>query len=193
MIDKFDSATGYTFVSAAAALLLMPFDDDPPRDVIRVMFTAGLAGGRPDLDDHLAVSNAERKSIIHLEFEGGRERNGPCNIVVITSQEGKLHGWTQCDRLACRDARRRRLRRSRNARRRGGARRNTLASVGTLVGTSTGKATFLNALLRSHRGRARAMGDQLEVMHGGRPVSSEPVVHKFLAVISPGSRQTARC
>lgn len=97
MIAKFDGGSAYAFMQAAASLLLCPFEDEGPREYILVMFSYGPPGRRPDLDDLLAIANAEWKAIIHLEFEVGKESDGPCNVVVVTQHEGKWRGWAKCD------------------------------------------------------------------------------------------------
>jgi hypothetical protein len=97
MIAKFDAAAAYAFAPAAASLLHCPFGDEEPGNYILVMFSFGPAGGRPGVDDHLARADAEWKAIVHLEFKPGKERDGPCNVVVVTQLDGKWRSWPKCD------------------------------------------------------------------------------------------------
>ncbi|MGY4395367.1 hypothetical protein ACVWZA_000528 [Sphingomonas sp. UYAg733] len=95
-VQKLDNQVVEKFIVAFGSLMTLRKRPPSPRTRLTVMFSYGPPGFVDERD--LARTVVERNlDVIHLEFEVGKEAEGPTNIYLCEDRNGMILTWPACD------------------------------------------------------------------------------------------------
>ncbi|TPG40591.1 hypothetical protein EAH79_11905 [Sphingomonas koreensis] len=95
-MTSLDVGTVEKFLVAFGSLITLRKRAPSPKTQLTVMFSYG-APGLVDEQDLARTVEEQNIDVIHVEFEAGKEADGPTNIYLCEDRNGTILTWPRCD------------------------------------------------------------------------------------------------